>query len=225
MRRMATAAFLVAAMVWTLAGPSSADARLGPRPRPDYFTANDGQFFHRSPDPFSVDLNPPPGTASQTIKKNNSIALAITDAHHYADSGFYVVLGALKDVNTIVVSASDNDPGPFALNLWFDSNNDGDFFLWTGGMSHQILFDLGGDQYGLGPQSVGGRLKVNDGTAFYMQGTPNGGSTYTLAELKDGQATFIDGNTLVAAWVGICCGSSDGSAVNQSATIKVFRAR
>lgn len=227
MRRIPIAACLAAAL--TLLGQTAAQgARLGPHPQPDYFTVNDGTSFHRFTEPTSGDLAPPPGTASQTVNRNHSITLDITGAQHYADDGFYVVLGDLEDLHSLVVTAGGVDVGPgvWAINLWFDSNDDGDFFFWAGTQSHQVLWDVSGDQYGLGPNSSsGGSLTVNDATTFYMQGLPNGGRSFTLGDLKDGDAASIDGDTLVAAWIGICCGSEDGTSTDQTATIQSLRVR
>lgn len=160
-----------------------------------YYTANDGTNFMRSTKPFTS------GVATQN-HRGDTITVGITNTSGYADSGVVVYNGTLANLPDFTLNGTGAEYG---LNLWFDVNNDGEYFAWSG----NTLTDLGDDIYGLGPSSVGGVLTVNDASTFFL--TPGGG-TYTLTQLKAGDATGISSDTHVAIWVGV-------SGADKSATI------
>ncbi len=134
-------------------------------------------------------------------------------------SGFYIVyahLGSISNLNIPVKNYAHTGTAALALNLWFDKNDNGEFFAWTA----DVWTGTGGDDYALGQcgatfkcplNAAGTFLQINDTTTFYDVGV---GTVYTLAQLKSGSVTGIDSGTLTAFWIGIDSsgGSSAGSA-------------
>lgn len=161
-----------------------------------YYTANtnNGAVFTRSTQPFKS------GEATQN-HRGDAVTASITNTSGYADSGVVVYNGTLANLSNFTLSGT----GDYGLNLWFDTNNDGEYFVWSG----NLYTGLGNDQYGLGLPSVGGMLTVNGDSTFFL--IPGGG-TYTLDQLRAGVATGISDDTRVAIWVGV-------SGMDKSATI------
>ncbi|MFB6184305.1 MAG: hypothetical protein ABEI96_07100 [Haloarculaceae archaeon] len=172
-----------------------------------YYTVNDGVDFVRSRNPLSVD-GASGGTISQHPASKGGVELAIDGAGTYADCGFYVASGKLGDVDTIEVTTRDGSDA-VGLNLYFDVDDDGDFFAWERGKGNDATFtDVGGDEYVLGDVSGapgGGSFTVDDGTEFF-DGSTNAGHT-PFADLKSGAISGIDGETAVAVWVDITAGN------------------
>ena len=165
----------------------------------NYYTVNDGT------DPFTRSSTPMDYTSgnfvcSQSITANGMVQLNIANAPGYADCGFYVYAGQLKNLNSIIVQAAASS-SQFGLNLYFDKDDNGEFFNWQG----NALNNLGNDAYILGPSSQNGILNVGVNSQFTSLNP--GGGNYTLAQLKSGAASGINGNTPVAIWVGITAGS------------------
>ena len=176
----------------------------------DYYTINDGTQFMRSAMPFSAPTGS--GTVFQTKHSDGSVTLTINDSPAYADCGFYSFVGMLGDLNTIkITTASGSDP--ISVNIWFDRDNDAEFFTW----SSNVYGGVGGDAYILGPQSSNNSLNVNTGTTFTSL-IPGGGS-YTLAQLIGGAAPGISVTTRIAIWVGISVNSGNSTATIQSVVI------
>lgn len=167
-----------------------------------YYTKNDGTNFFRSTIPFTS------GQETQSANSNGSVTVNITGVTGYADSGFVIYFGKLKDLTPFSLSGTGN----YGLNLWFDTNNNGEFFAWDSGGK---LLDLGGDTYGLGPSTTSGNLSVSGSSPFFMMTLPNGSPT--LDYLKNGLFPGISQDTYVAIWVGVS-GDSTKSATISSLT-------
>jgi hypothetical protein len=137
-------------------------------------------------------------TETQIINANGSVTLTITDIGAYADCGFYSVLTTLGALNGIHIETT---PGshPIGINIYFDKDNNGEFFDWT----NNVYTGTGADAYIIGPSSVGGVLDVNSGTLFKFPSPDQKGDNYTLAQLKSGSAPGITSDTHIAVWIGL----------------------
>ena len=163
----------------------------------NYYTVTDGNPFTRSLTPMNVTSGNE--TVSQSIT-NGSVNLNISNAPGYADCGFYLYAGLLENLNNITVNATSGS-SDFGLNIWFDNDANGEFFNWNG----NSYSGTGTDSYILGPSSQNGNLTINSSSQFTSL-QPNGGN-YTLAQLKNGAAPGINGDTPVAIWIGITTGN------------------
>ena len=123
--------------------------------------------------------------------------------------------GGMNSVSVSPRTLTLSGSAHFAMNLWFDSDHDGEYFVW----SHNQFTGLGGDVYALGPcQGSGnctehGSLTVDETTPLFLipYCTP-GVNVATLATINAGGCTTIPANTNVARWVGIDIpGLSSGS--------------
>jgi hypothetical protein len=101
---------------------------------------------------------------------------------------------------TLLLSGSAH----FAMNLWFDSNHDGEYFVWD----QNEFAGLGGDVYGIGP-SGNGPVSIDANTPLFLIGPGGAGGcdgsyAATLAAINAGLCPLtIPANTNVARWVGI----------------------
>ncbi len=158
------------------------------------YYANDGTHFSRSASP--VTLPDGSGTVSQTANGDGTVTVTLSGVTGYGDAGFGVDAGTLADLNGVLIQGTGDD---FGLNLYFDVNNDSEYFSWSG----NNFVDVGSDKYILGPGSASGVLQVKGSTLFTSMNP--GGGDYTLAQLKAGAAAGISGSTHVRLWVGTCC--------------------
>jgi len=172
-----------------------------------YYTINDGAQYTRSLTPTSMPVGN--GTVSQTINADGSVTFSIINSSGYSDDGFYFAAGAVGNFNGLNISTSAGSD-PISVNIWFDVDGNGEFFVWNG----NVLSGLGSDAYILGPSSVQNVLSVNANTNFTSL-NPGGGS-YTLAQLKSGAAPGITNTTKIALWVGIATNGGSLSATVQS---------
>jgi hypothetical protein len=180
-----------------------------------YLNANFGPNFYRS----SGTMHFQSATASVSAKAKDSevefSASANVDPNE-TSSGF-----STYDVGTVnagpgslnVVSVSPrtlllSGSAHFAMNLWFDSDHDGEYFVWD----HNQFTGLGGDVYAIG-LSGDGPLTINNTTPLFL--IPNctmGNNMATLATINAGLCTSIPLNTNTARWVGIdISGGTSGS--------------
>ncbi len=175
------------------------------------FTINDGTNFVRNETPFVRSLGPAVDQFAAQAQNGGQVGLVISKAPGYADDGFYIVLGKLSQLNEIALQTNGSDP--VSVNLWLDKGGDGDFFAWN---DQNQLTGLNGDVYGAAATSKGS-ITVNDSTT--VSDLSSIGGNFTLAQLKSGSAGGINGDTNVAVWVGICCGSGSQSAGIQSLSV------
>lgn len=188
-----------ALMLGALAVP--AFAAVGPlQNQITFYTENNGANFLRSSTPFS-------GTESQSANLDASVTMSITGATGYADSGFVIYDGTLGGLDNFSLTGTGN----YGVNLWFDNNADNEFFTWSG----NTYTGVGSDSYILGPSSSGGNLTITDSSQFTSL-NPGGGS-YTLAQLKAGDAAGITSATHIAIWAGVTVGSGG----SQTATVSL----
>ena len=122
--------------------------------------------------------------------------------------------GSLDSVSVSPRTLTLSGDAHFAMNLWFDSDHDGEYFVW----SHNQFTALGGDVYALGPcQGNGGctehgSLTVDENTPLFLIPGCNSilGNYATLAIINAGLCTTIPADTHVARWVGIDIVGSSG---------------
>ncbi|HUJ17087.1 MAG TPA: chitobiase/beta-hexosaminidase C-terminal domain-containing protein [Nitrospirota bacterium] len=184
--------------------PASVSSHVG------YYSTNDGTQFTRSLTPATTPVGS--GTVSQTVNADGSVRLTINNSPGYADIGFYLPVGTLGDFNGLdFVTSTGSDP--VSINIWFDADNNGEFFTWSG----NVLSDLGSDKYILGPASVQNVLNVDANSTF--NSLIPGGGNYTLAQLKNGAVAGITSATKIAIWVGIATGGGSLSATVSSLSI------
>jgi hypothetical protein len=161
---------------------------------------------------------PPSTTASPGLYASSDIAGSVFEltaqGPDYRDAGIVlyfnggVQLGSLRSVSVVESSGP-----PLAINLWFDTGHDGEFFSVN---SNGVLTGLNGDSYA---SSTGNLL--TSATSFYMQGGLGAGGTFTLAQLQSGAVHGIDGNTRAALWIGITNPNSAGTAVADISSVTV----
>ncbi|MGY5129361.1 IPT/TIG domain-containing protein, partial [Streptomyces nigrescens] len=146
-----------------------------------YFTANHDGVFRVGHRPFNYpDLHESVTGGSVTLDIN---------ATGYADAGIVLESFRLGDIDQVVVGGT----GPLAVNLWFDTDNDGRYFI---GLNPTGTFQaVGNDDYG-----------ALQGTDVYFF-THNHG-TVSLADLKAGAVPGINADTNVAIWIGIAQNAS-----------------
>lgn len=174
-----------------------------------YYTINDGSSIFRSSTPFSKGRQG--GTFSNSTNSDGSVTLTIVSAPNEVDSGFYIIVGALSSFNGFTVETTGS---PVTAKIWFDKNNDSEFFTWTGSKYSSI----GSDAYILGTSMNAGSNTVDASTTFNSL-TPGGGS-YTLAQLQSGAAAGISGTTRIAIWVGIVVSSGSATATVKNLSLK-----
>jgi hypothetical protein len=162
-----------------------------------YYTKNDGTNFIRSTTPFIS------GIETQTATSVGSLTVSVNGSTGYADSGVALYEGTLGNLGNFTVTGTGN----YSLNLWFDVNNDNEFFAWN---SSGVLSGLNGDTYGLGPSSSSsGKLAITNASQFYVL---SDGQNHSLANLKSGAVTGISSSTKVAIWLGVSTNSGSVSA-------------
>ncbi len=177
-----------------LAGVGQADAAASVASQVDYYTTtNNAVPFTRLLTPMSTASGG--STVSQTANPDGSVTLTANASLGYSDSGFYMNAGTLGDLKSILVTGPAG-LNPFGVNIWFDKDNNGEYFVWN----NNVLTGLGGDSYILGPASQNGVLSINANSTFTSL-NPSGGN-YTLAQLENGAAPGINSNTKIAIWVG-----------------------
>lgn len=164
-----------------------------------YYAINDGLgHFIRSAEPFAT------GVATQKHVAN-TVTVSTGATPGYVDSGIVVYDGKLADFPGFTLKGTGD---AYGVNLWFDTNGDGEFFTWDG---NTMLYPTPPvDTYGLGPTSASGVLTVTGDSHFYMMAAPY--SSPTLDQLKAGYFSGINGDTHVTLWIGV-------NGVNKSATI------
>jgi hypothetical protein len=201
-RRLALLLALTVAMVLVMGATSALASTAFPGTgtwsnRVTYYTANDGVNFSRSTVPITT------GVATQAAV-GDAVTVAISNTSGYADSGVAFYAGRLGDLPNFTLTGAGT---AYSLNLWFDTNNDGEYFAW----SSNVLTGLAGDNYGLGPSSVGGTLTMNDSSSFGMMSGSYG--PFTLGQLKAGAVSGITADTHVAIWIGVAGGTPMSSTV------------
>lgn len=167
-----------------------------------YYTKNDGGPFYRSVIPYTS------GFETQSANPDGSVTMSIIGAPGYADSGFVIYNGKLGDLNNFNLTGT----GDYGLNIWFDKNDNGEFFSWAG----DTYSGVDGDSYILGPSSAGGNLSITDSSLFTSM--QPGGGNYTLAQLKANVASGITSDTHIAIWVGVTVGSGG----SKTATVSIL---
>lgn len=161
-----------------------------------YYTSNNGSSFSRSSTPYAS------GLTTQTVNSDGSVTISVNNAPGYADSGIVLYEGTLGNLPDFTVNGTGDH---FGLNLWFDINNNNEYFAWD---ENNVLTSLDGDTYGLSTGSTNGVLTVNDTTQFFMM---SDGQNHSLSDLKNGTVSGITANTKVSIWIGVNTTSSGGS--------------
>jgi hypothetical protein len=199
---------LAAFLVWVI--PASA----APAPV-TYLNANFGPNFYRSSG--TIQLQSATATAYAQAKNSEvDFSASANNDPNETSSGFssYNIgtvnagTGSLNGVSVSPRTLSLSGSAHFGMNLWFDSNDDGEYFVWN----HNQFAGLGGDVYALGPSGTG-PLTIDNNTLLYL--IPYcfpGENDATLTIINAGGCTTILPNTNVARWVGIdIAGGTKGS--------------
>ena len=140
------------------------------------------------------------------------MTLTINNAAASEDCGFYVYVGTLGNLNGITITSTAGSD-PIGVNLWFDRDNGGEYFTWTGNVYNSV----GADAYILRPSTASNILTVNANSSFTS--LSSGGGNYTLDQLKNGAAPGIGGTTPIAIWVGINTSSGSLNSTIQSISL------
>lgn len=116
-----------------------------------------------------------------------------------AQLGFGYTFGKLGDIASISITGT----GSYYLGIYFDMNNDGQFFSWNGNTRAGLGGDTYGLAYGLGRERTGSStITPSDSFDLILDG-----NTYTIAQLQAGVSgggvAGIDSNTIVGFWFGI----------------------
>jgi len=182
-----------------------------------FYVSNINNSFTRSTTPQDISVSG--DTVSQSLNSDGSVSV---NAHSssYADSGIHLPVGTISSFNGLSLTVSGT--APVTVNLWFDMDNNGEFFVWSG----NTYTGAGLDGYASGPSSSSS-VTVDSTSSFYFM-APNStsgsthilaGHTYTLAQLKAGAASGISGSTPVAVWIGVASTGTPLSSTLQSLTI------
>lgn len=148
----------------------------------DFAVSDDGGFYVSSSGIQMPDAS--------SVISGSSFALSAGGAG-YSDAGIVLffngglILGELQSV-----TVATGNPAEIAVNLWIDTNGDGQFFAFNGS---GLLTSLDGDSYG----SFGNTTDVTPASSIDMMG----GGPATGATLADLQANW--GSSGVALWIGI----------------------
>lgn len=228
LRPVPTGVVLLALLLMAPPTPAAADSSVS-NPPSTYVNANfgapdlSGFNFYRSSTTLDFDST----TADVFAKRSASqVRLSVSaNADPYENSAAYSAYDmgtvnagseSLTSVTVVPRSLSLSGTAHWAMNLWFDSDHNGEYFAWT----NNRLTGLGGDVYGIGPcesnPPVAPCTAPGDGTITIDQNTPmfviaangmggcnTGDYTATLAKINLGLCTKIPANTNVAMWVGI----------------------
>jgi hypothetical protein len=135
-------------------------------------------------------------------------------------SGFYVIVGNLGSINSLSIAVQNyhhSGSVNLALNLWFDTGNDGDFFSWNPAgvflgtnSDYYVLGECGGS-YSCPLNASNTTLSVNDGTTF-SHNSGGGGAVIPLSSFKQGLVPPITSGTYTAIWIGL---DASGSAATK----------
>jgi hypothetical protein len=156
----------------------------------------------------SQNLSVSSDTVSQSLNSDGSVTLNAHSSSNYVDSGIYLRVGTLSSFNGLSLTLSGT--APVTVNLWFDIDNSGEFFVWSG----NTYTGTGSDGYATGPSSTS-LVAVDSTSSFYFMAPASAsGNTYTLAQLKAGAVTGISNSTPVAVWIGVA-----GMPANLSSTL------
>lgn len=134
------------------------------------------------------------GTTSSTIANGDiSLKAGPNDEAHidlYTDGSM-----TLSQLNSLSISGS----GPYYVNLWFDTGNDGQFFAFD---STGKLTSTNGDVYGEWGLGATNTISLSNSDTWIKNGSA---TVYTITGLQNGNYPGINGNTKVA----ICIGNGD----------------
>ena len=211
-------------LVAASAVPATADSTSVSNPPSTYVNANFGPpnplfNFYRSRTTLDFDS----ATADVFARRSASeVRLSVSaNADPYENSAAYSAYdigrvnagpGSLTSVTVQPESLFLSGTAHWAMNLWFDADQNGEYFVWQQNSPDHLL-TLGGDQYSIGPcksnpiqppcQAQGdGTITIGPNTPlFIIPGCP--GNTTTLAIINAGGCASIPANTPVAMWVGI----------------------
>jgi len=165
----------------------------------DYYTYTETDF-KRSAAPI-IEGN---GKVTQTVGSDGSISITVQNTDGYIDSGFYLSAGTLSELGGITVEGT----GDYGLNLYFDLDNNGEFFEWEADGT-TYAGTTGNDRYALCQGPFDDETIINEATVFNLMGS--GGGLKTLHELK----ALYPGDPPVGIWVGV----TSPTGVETSATI------
>jgi hypothetical protein len=160
------------------------------------FAVNDGGSFYVRSSQIPGGAGSPPGVDASSVISGSGFHLTATATQPaYSDSGIVLYFnGGLKlgDLQSVSVVSTGS---PVIINLWLDTNGDGNFFAFDG---NGMMTVLNGDSYG-----SSGAASLDANTSIEMFAGNGAGHTYTLAQLQAGAVSGINTDTPVALWIGV----------------------
>ncbi|HSW96956.1 MAG TPA: VCBS repeat-containing protein [Candidatus Saccharimonadales bacterium] len=168
-----------------------------------YYTNNDGTNFNRSTTPYGS------GITTQANNADGSVTFSINNTSGYVDSGFVIYDGTLGNLNTALITGTGDQ---FGVNLWFDVNNDNEYFAWN---TNNTMAGLNSDTYALSSGSQNGVATISGSTQFFLM---SDSQNHSLSDLKNGAVSGINANSHVAIWIGVDATTGSKSSTIQSIT-------
>lgn len=209
------------ALLVAAASPTMADSASVANPASTYVNANFGSAhppydFYRSTSTLDFDSATADVLAKRTPSEVRLTASANVDPNETSSAYSAYNIGtvhagsdSLTNVSVTAQSLSLSGSAHFAMNLWFDANKDGEYFVWQHD-SPDYLTGLGGDVYalgaciGVGCTETGKTVTIDQNTTlFLIPYCSPGVFTTTLAVINAGGCTTIPVNTPAAMWLGI----------------------
>jgi len=171
-----------------------------------YLNANFGTNFYRSSGTLQL-ASPTASVLAQARRSEVDFSASANSDPNETSSGFSTYNvgtvnagpGSMNGVTVTPRTLQLSGTASFAMNLWFDSDHNGEYFVWD----HNRFAGLGGDVYAIGT-SNNGTLTINQNTPlFLIPNCTSGVNVTTLAVINSGGCTSIPPNTNAARWVGI----------------------
>lgn len=124
-------------------------------------------------------------------------------------TGFDVHLGRLAELEAVTVESRTlqtprtTGPAVLFLALYFDRDENGDFFVWESDGDAERFVGLGDDDEGVVLSGASGELTIDGDTTFTIAEAE---TRTTLNELKSGSVEGVTGATNTALYVGVVNG-------------------
>lgn len=125
------------------------------------------------------------------------------------NAGFDVHLGRLGEIDAVTVESRTlqtprtTGPARLFIALYFDRDEDGDFFEWESDGDTERFAGLGEDDEGILVSGASGELTIDGDTTFTIAETE---TRTTVDELKSGSVEGVTAETNTALYVGVING-------------------
>lgn len=202
-------------LAWAI--PTAADSSSVSNPPSTYVNANFGPKFYRSTTTLDFDSATADVFAKRTQSEVRLSASANMDLNEtssaysaYNIGTVHAGSGSLTQISVTPQSLVLSGTAHWAMNLWFDSDKDGEYFVWQHN-SPDYLTGLGNDVYalgacvGVGCTETGPTVTIDQNTPMFLipYCTPGFNYPVTLTMINAGACTSIPKDTPTAMWVGI----------------------